>query len=87
MYDNKNHHLRSHIITLMIYLKSNEKIEQRITYDKDKLKTHFRKCNAIEQSAVIRSFCHCPKQIICSLYRLAAGEKILHMESFAWLYN
>ena len=27
------------------------------------------------------------KNEICSLYRLAAGEKILHMESFAWLYK
>ena len=27
------------------------------------------------------------KTEICCLYRLAAGEKILHMESFAWLYN
>ena len=27
------------------------------------------------------------KTEICTLYRLAAGEKILHMESFAWLYN
>ena len=48
MYDNKNHLLKSHIIALMNYLKSNEKIEQRIAYDKDKLETHFRKWNPIE---------------------------------------
>ena len=27
------------------------------------------------------------KTKMCSLYRLAAGEKILHMESFTWHYN
>ena len=27
------------------------------------------------------------KTEICSLYRRDAGEKILHMESFAWLHN
>ena len=48
MYDNKNHLLRSHIIALMNYLKSNEKFEQRSAYDKDKLETHFRKWNPME---------------------------------------
>ena len=45
MHDNRNHLLRSHIIALTNYLKSNEKIEKRIAYDKDKLETHFRKWN------------------------------------------
>ena len=48
MYDNRNHLLRSHIIALMNYLKSNEKIVQRIAYGKDKLETHFRKWRPME---------------------------------------
>ena len=48
MYDSKNHLSRSHIIALINYLKSNEKIEERIAYDKDKLETHFRKWNPME---------------------------------------
>ena len=57
MYDNKNHLLRSHIIALMNYLKSDEKIEQRIAYDEDKPETHFRRWNPMEHLHAI---------IICS---------------------
>ena len=42
------HLLRIHITALMSYLKSTEKIEQRITYDKDKLETRLRKLSPME---------------------------------------
>ena len=46
------HLLRSHIIALMNYLKSNEKIEQRFTYDMDKLETHFKKMESNRTFAI-----------------------------------
>ena len=90
MYDNKNHLLRSHIIALMNYLKSNECV---------------RACMRAWCVCVCVCVCVCgwmcvcvldqvlpslmrlytKKTEICSSYRLAAGEKILHMESFALL--
>ena len=48
IYDNRTHLLRIHISALMNYLKSIEKIKQRIAYDKDKLETHFRKWSPME---------------------------------------
>ena len=48
IYDNRTQLLRIHITALMNHLKSIEKIEQRIAYDKDKLETQFRKWSPME---------------------------------------